>query len=70
MRPSLALDQNRSAIREATIRRRAANPRVFGSAARGTDHHGSDLDYWSTRFLGRHCSTPAECKSITRKCSA
>lgn len=44
MRPSLALDQHRSAIREATVRRRAANPRVFGSAARGTDHDGSDLD--------------------------
>jgi len=44
MRPSVALDRHRSAIREATVRRQATNPRVFGSAARGTDHDGSDLD--------------------------
>lgn len=44
MRPSAALDLNRDAIRAATTRRRAANPRVFGSVVRGTDRDGSDLD--------------------------
>ena len=38
------LDLKRSAVREATRRFRAANPRVFGSALRGTDRDGSDLD--------------------------
>ncbi|HNK18779.1 MAG TPA: nucleotidyltransferase family protein [Piscinibacter sp.] len=44
MRPSVVLDLKRSAVREATRRFRAANPRVFGSALRGTDRDGSDLD--------------------------
>ncbi|OWT55232.1 nucleotidyltransferase family protein [Candidimonas nitroreducens] len=44
MRPSVALDMKRIAIREATGRFRAANPRVFGSVVRGTDRDGSDLD--------------------------
>ena len=44
MRPSVVLDLKRSAVREATRRVRAANPRVFGSALRGTDRDGSDLD--------------------------
>jgi len=44
MRPSVVLDSKRSAVREATRRFRAANPRVFGSALRGTDRDGSDLD--------------------------
>jgi len=44
MRPSLALELNLSAVREATIRFRAANPRVFGSVLHGTDREGSDLD--------------------------
>jgi predicted nucleotidyltransferase len=30
--------------REAAIRNRVANPRVFGSVLRGTDEEGSDLD--------------------------
>jgi predicted nucleotidyltransferase len=34
----------RSAVREATSRFRAANPRVFGSVLHGTDRDGSDLD--------------------------
>jgi predicted nucleotidyltransferase len=38
------LDLKRSAVREATSRFRAANPRVFGSVLRGTDQDGSDLD--------------------------
>jgi uncharacterized protein len=44
MRPSVVLDMKRNAVREATGRFRAANPRVFGSALHGTDHDGSDLD--------------------------
>ncbi|GAB3626098.1 nucleotidyltransferase [Pandoraea terrae] len=44
MRPSLVLDLKRSAVREATSRFRAANPRIFGSVLHGTDLDGSDLD--------------------------
>lgn len=44
MRPSLALNQKRHAIREATSRFRTANPRVFGSVLHSTDRDGSDLD--------------------------
>lgn len=44
MRPSVALDKKRNLVREATVRFRAANPRVFGSVLHGTDQDGSDLD--------------------------
>ncbi len=44
MRPSIALDLKRVAVRETTSRFRAANPRVFGSVLRGTDRDDSDLD--------------------------
>jgi predicted nucleotidyltransferase len=44
MKPSAALDTNREAIRAAVSRRRAANPRVFGSVLRGEDSEDSDLD--------------------------
>lgn len=44
MRPSLALDLKRSAVRETVSRYRVANPRIFGSVLRGTDQEGSDLD--------------------------
>ncbi|MFO1227539.1 nucleotidyltransferase family protein [Roseateles sp.] len=44
MRPSIALDLKRSAVREAACRYRTANPRVFGSVVKGTDAEGSDLD--------------------------
>jgi predicted nucleotidyltransferase len=44
MKPSVALDRNRAAIREAASRFHAANPRVFGSTSRGTDRDGGDLD--------------------------
>ena len=44
MRPSVALDLKRSAVREAVNRFRTANPRVFGSVLHGTDQDGSDLD--------------------------
>lgn len=44
MRPSLALDKKRSAVRAAASRYHVANPRVFGSVLCGTDQDGSDLD--------------------------
>ena len=44
MRPSIALESKRHAVREAAGRFRAANPRLFGSVLRGTDSEDSDLD--------------------------
>jgi hypothetical protein len=44
LKPSVALRLHRFAVREAAGRFRSANPRVFGSAARGADVEGSDLD--------------------------
>jgi uncharacterized protein len=44
MRPSIALNQNRDAIRALVAQHRVTNPRVFGSAARDEDQDGSDLD--------------------------
>ena len=44
MRPSLALSQHRDAVFQAAARYRVTNPRVFGSASRGEDQDGSDLD--------------------------
>lgn len=52
MRPTVALDLNRSVVREAAARFRVANPRVFGSVARATDHDGSDLDLLVDRLPG------------------
>lgn len=44
MRPSIALDLKRMAVREVASRYRAANPRIFGSVLHATDRGGSDLD--------------------------
>ena len=44
MKPSISLQLKRHAVLAATSRFRAANPRVFGSVARGIDQDGSDLD--------------------------
>lgn len=44
MKPSVALDLKRAAVREATSHFRAENPRIFGSVLHGTDRDGSDLD--------------------------
>ena len=44
MRPSEALNQHRDAVYQVAARYRVANPRVFGSALRGDDQDGSDLD--------------------------
>ncbi len=44
MRPSQALSLHRNAVCLAAARYRVTNPRVFGSALRGDDSEGSDLD--------------------------
>jgi hypothetical protein len=44
MRPSIALEANRSLVRSAANRFRTTNPRVFGSVLYGKDAEGSDLD--------------------------
>jgi predicted nucleotidyltransferase len=44
MKPSAALERNRSAIRAAVARYRTSNPRVFGSVVRNEDTEQSDLD--------------------------
>ena len=44
MKPSIALHQNRAAIRAVVERHRAHNARVFGSVAHGNDQEDSDLD--------------------------
>lgn len=44
MKPSVALQANRAAIRSVVERHRARNARVFGSVLHGDDHEGSDLD--------------------------
>lgn len=44
MRPSVALQNNRDAIREIALRHRVLNVRVFGSVLHGDDTEESDLD--------------------------
>jgi predicted nucleotidyltransferase len=44
MKPSIALQENRAAIRSVVERHRARNARVFGSVIHGDDQEGSDLD--------------------------
>jgi predicted nucleotidyltransferase len=44
MKPSLAIEAHREAVRAAVSRSRAANPRVFGSVLHGDDRDGSDID--------------------------
>jgi len=44
MRPSLALQTHRDAIREIALRHHVKNVRVFGSALHGDDTENSDLD--------------------------
>ena len=44
MKPSTALEAHRHAVREAAIRFRTTNLRVFGSVLSGADLDGSDLD--------------------------
>ena len=44
MRPSIALQTHRDAIREIALRHRVKNVRVFGSALRGDDTYDSDMN--------------------------
>ena len=44
MKPSVALDHHREAIRQIVARHRARNARVFGSVLTGRDTDTSDLD--------------------------
>lgn len=44
MRPSIALNTHREAIRIIALSHRVTNPRVFGSVLRGEDTEDSDLD--------------------------
>jgi predicted nucleotidyltransferase len=44
MRPSIALQIHREAIREIALRHRVRNVRVFGSVLHGEDTEDSDLD--------------------------
>lgn len=44
MRPSIALQTHREAIREIALRHRVRNVRVFGSVLQGEDTEDSDLD--------------------------
>jgi uncharacterized protein len=44
MKPSIALQAHREAIRTIVANHRACNPRVFGSVLQGCDVEGSDLD--------------------------
>ncbi|MFZ2393351.1 nucleotidyltransferase family protein [Rhodoferax sp.] len=44
MRPSLALQIHREAIRTIALRHRVTNVRVFGSVVHGDDTEDSDLD--------------------------
>ncbi len=44
MKPSVSLERQRSAVRQAVLRYKTVNPRVFGSIVHGNDKDGSDLD--------------------------
>jgi predicted nucleotidyltransferase len=44
MKPSERLNTHREAVRAIVAAHRAANPRVFGSVARGEDTEQSDVD--------------------------
>jgi uncharacterized protein len=44
MRPSIALRNQRDAVKQAVSHFRTANPRVFGSVLHERDSDGSDLD--------------------------
>jgi predicted nucleotidyltransferase len=70
MRPSQALSQHRDAVCLAAARYRVVNPRVFGSAVRGEDQEGSDLDLLVDTLPGTHYWTWEACKTNCRICWA
>jgi predicted nucleotidyltransferase len=50
--PSVALQANQVAVRDAVRRFKTRNPRVFGSVLHGEDKDGSDLDLLVDPFPG------------------
>ena len=52
MRPSVALERHRDAVKALVAQHRAGNPRVFGSVVTGTDTEESDLDLLVDAFPG------------------
>jgi len=44
MKPSVAFERNRDAVRAVIARYTVRNPRLFGSVAAGSDLEGSDID--------------------------
>jgi len=44
MKPSAALSDKRTMVRDLIARSCVTNPRIFGSVLRGDDTEGSDLD--------------------------
>ena len=69
MKPSVALDLKRAAVREAASRFHTANPRIFGSVLYGADKDGSDLDLLVDALPGaRRCLILAACKSNWKHC--
>lgn len=44
MKPSVAIKENRDALRALVLRHRVRNPRLFGSVISGEDREGSDID--------------------------
>ena len=56
MRPSEILAAKADEIREIIARYPVRNPRIFGSAARGDDAEGSDLDLLVEFLPGRRVS--------------
>ena len=44
MKPSMALEGKREAVRAVVLRYPAANPRIFGSVLHGDDRDDSDID--------------------------
>jgi uncharacterized protein len=53
MKPSVALQLHREAIRQVVEKNDALNPRVFGSVVRGDDFEDSDLDILVDPIDGR-----------------
>ena len=70
MRPSVVLDANRIAVREAVARYRATNPRIFGSVLRGQDHEGSVSTCWSMPYPALPCLTWVVSRKNSNRCSA
>lgn len=54
MRPSEVLSLHRAQIREIALRHRVSSVRVFGSALRGDDVVGSDLDLLVAAYSSNH----------------